>query len=179
MSQPPAPVAAWDPMSAAPSADAPVAPDAALAAIDAAAGSHAALWDPNPDASTGPGALAAEAVPAPGDEPVDPSGRWWSPGTALMLAIFAFAFQMCTFYAREIVPQMQIEDKKRLEVILEGSSWFASGAMPFVGALLALGSVGLLWVGIRRGVRAPLLQGAIGFVALLAVGSTVVLPALF
>lgn len=119
-------------------------------------------------------ALDTDRDPALG---VDPSGTWWSPGTALVIVAAALAWRLVSAYAAHRLPArldsgLQLDRFDTLVVQLPLAGTTAGAA---AGLLLVATAVAILFVGHRRGVRERGLQGAVAVVALVAVVAPLVL----
>jgi hypothetical protein len=120
-------------------------------------------------------AAAAAARPA-GDVPA-----WAQPGLALGLAVLAVTWQLVSFYAREILPTAKASAEFTLsnfDEIVGNAPLLGTSLGGMVGMLLGFGSLILLLLGVRGGIREPMLQAAIGLLGGIALAATVLLPAL-
>lgn len=111
-----------------------------------------------------------DAAPADGSPVLDARGAWWSPGFALVAATAALAWQMVATYARERLP-LKLEGGEalvRFDSLVDRLPLVGGSIGQVFGFLLVAAAAGLLYVGWRRGVREPLLQGAIAVLALFA-----------
>lgn len=123
-----------------------------------------------------------EPAPAPAAsvDPVDPTGQWWSPAHALVLAVAALTWQLLAYFAAKQLPLLEASGAPltKLDEIIGNVPLIGTSAGPIIGVVLAAGALGMLLVGTRRGVRAPGLQAAVGAVAALSVVLMAVLPSL-
>lgn len=124
--------------------------------------------------------LRAATMPAtePDAANVEAGGTWWSPGFALVAAMFALSWQLVAYYAREVLPT-RIEAGVTLDnfdVIISRIPLLDGTAGMAAGMLLAAVSIVLLLAGVRKGVREPVLQGAVGVLGLVALVATVLVP---
>jgi len=145
-----------------------VAPDLEAAHLRALVGAAAPVLAPDPHPE-----IRLELAPT-----VDPSGAWWSPGTALMLVWVTLAWQFTGHYAREILPSKRASGAEliRFDDILGSVPLLSTSAGQFVGYALFVGTVALIWVGIRKGARDPVLQGVVAVLAVVALVAPLVLP---
>lgn len=107
-------------------------------------------------------------------EGADPTGQWWAPGNALILACAALAWQLVAFYARTQLPAVEAAgvELTNFDRII-GAMPLVDHAMlgPGIGVLLSSGALAIVLVGSRRGLREPALQLGIGAVAALSVAA--------
>jgi hypothetical protein len=103
---------------------------------------------------------------------------WWSPGTALVLAMAAVTWQVVSYYARVQLPlveasggQLTYFDLGVRSLPLAGSAF---GVVP--GLMMAVAAVGILVYGGRRGLRDPALQLIVGMLAAGAIVLASLLP---
>lgn len=137
-------------------------------------------------AAASPADLAElHAAPATGEPPaaataVDPNGQWWSPANALVLGMVALMLQLVAFYAHDQLPTRESAGLPldRFDTIVSSLPVIGSGLGPILAVLVAAGALAILLVGIRRGVRETVLQGATGALAGLAVLGSALLPVL-
>jgi hypothetical protein len=124
-------------------------------------------------------ALAPDVAPAH-DSGVDPTGQWWAPGIALVLAVAAVAWQIIAFYARVQLPVVRTSGNPLTNFDnIVGSLPLADSALgQGVGVLLAAGALGIVLYGSRRGLREPQLQITIGAIAAVSLLAMLVLPML-
>lgn len=111
---------------------------------------------------------------------IDPTGQWWAPGIALVLAVAALAWQLVAFYARVQLPAVRASQTPLTNFDnVVGSVPLASSSLgQVVGILLAAGALVIVLYGSRRGLREPQLQVAIGAIAALSMLAMVFLPLL-
>ncbi len=107
------------------------------------------------------------------DADVDPTGQWWAPGIALVLAVAALAWQLVSFYARVQLPEVRASQTPltNFDNVVGNLPLAGSAIGQIVGVVLAAGALGIVLYGSRRGLREPQLQvtiGAIAAVSLLA-----------
>ncbi|MBC7461311.1 MAG: hypothetical protein H7287_08105 [Thermoleophilia bacterium] len=116
-------------------------------------------------------------APAEGSPDTDERGAWWSPGFALVAATAALAWQMVATYARERLPIKLSggEPLVRFDSLVDRLPLVGGTVGQVVGVLLVAGAAALLFLGWRRGVREPVLQGAIGVLTLFALVGPIVL----
>jgi hypothetical protein len=109
---------------------------------------------------------------------VDPSGTWWSPSLAIIVAMFALAWQLITYYATNVLTALSASGATldRFDSLVSSIPLFAASFAPFIGMTLGAIALGLLWAGYRRGVRESLLQGVAAIIALLAMSASILLP---
>ncbi len=110
----------------------------------------------------------------------DPTGTWWSPGNALVLAVAGLVTQLVAFYTREQLPLVKQSgtDLTNFDNVV-GSVPLIDGIVgQALGPVLAAGALFMLLYGSRRGLREPQLQVAIGIVATLALLALPLLPIL-
>jgi hypothetical protein len=105
---------------------------------------------------------------------------WWSPGTALVVAMVALAWQLVATYARERLPARLASGQPidRFDSIVDRLLLADGVGGQAVGFLLIAAAGTLVYLGFLRGVREPGLQFAIGIVAGLALLLPVLLAAL-
>ena len=109
---------------------------------------------------------------------VDPTGTWWSPGVALVLAFAALAVQLVSFYVREQLPVLETtgQELDNFDQMFSSMPIVGSSLGPVLGALLAAGAMVIVFYGSRRGLREPTLQVVVSAVAALSLIALVVLP---
>lgn len=168
---PPAPAAAAaDPAMPYPPAQAlstlefqvPVQPDETPALIDGIAAARAEGVAEQREAATGEPAAA------------------WSPSIALVAAMFALAWQLVSYYAGSVLPHRVAAGVTldHYDTIVRGLPLVDGAAGGLVGTVLGFGTLVLLLLGVRRGVREPVLQGAVALLATIAAAGSVLLPTL-
>jgi hypothetical protein len=123
------------------------------------------------------GAPDLAVAPAAGTADVP---EWASPGWALVLAMFALTWQLVSYYAREILPSVKASGTllSNFDEIVGNAPLLGSSIGGFVGMVLGVGALALMLLGVRSGLREPVLQGAIGLLAGIALAATVLLPML-
>lgn len=124
---------------------------------------------------------AAEPAAAEPAADADPTGAWWAPGNALVLAIAGLAWQLLSYYAREQLPALEASGATLTNFDNVVSNLPLAGSMPLgpiVGVLLAGGALALTLAGSRKGLKEPVLQGAVAAIALVSLLLVVALPKL-
>ncbi|MCW2922302.1 MAG: hypothetical protein JWL76_2176 [Thermoleophilia bacterium] len=139
----------------------------------------------HPGEFAGHDSFATDVMPALGPdlhaEPgVDPTGQWWAPGIALVLAVAALAWQLVAFYARVQLPEVRASQTPltNFDNVVSSLPLASSSLGQIVGVLLAAGALGIVLYGSRRGLREPQLQVAIGAIAAISLLAMVALPVL-
>lgn len=133
--------------------------------------------DVEPASDLGDPAASADAPHAPAAS----GSVLLAPATALMLAMFALAWQLVSYYARVQLPGIESSGGvlDRFDVLVGALPLLGSTLGPIIGAMLGAGALVLVFLGARRGVREPVLQGAVGLLGALALLAPVALPKLF
>ena len=123
--------------------------------------------------------VTTEADAAPASD-VDPTGAWWAPGYALVLAMAGLAIQLVAFYAREQLPLVKASGTAltNFDRVVDGLPLVAGVGGQAIGLFLTAGALLILLYGSRRGLREPQLQIGIGIVAALALLAMPLLPVL-
>jgi hypothetical protein len=103
-----------------------------------------------------------------------------APGTALVLAMFALAWQLTAFYARVQLPVKTAAGTAldRFDSIAGALPLASSKAGGFLGTLLAAAAIVLVLLAVRRGEREPVLYAAIGGIGAVALLAPLLLPAI-
>ncbi len=122
-----------------------------------------------------PTLLTADVTPS---DLVDPTGQWWSPGIALVLACAALAWQLVSFYARVQLPLVEQSQAAltNFDRVVGGLPLADSAIGQVLGVVLAAAALAIVLVGVRRGLREPALQVTIGSIAGFSVLAMVLLP---
>jgi hypothetical protein len=159
----------------------PAAPFGAAAALDVTAPLDAAApsYDPLPQYTSEVISPMPDVEPAV-DAAAEPSEipGWASPGSALVLAMAALAWQLVSYYASEQLPVVQASGAV-LTYFDQLVAALPLASTPFgmiFGSLLGCVALGMVLLGTRRGVREPVLQVAVGGIAGIAIAATVLLP---
>lgn len=123
---------------------------------------------------------ALAPVPVDGAAPAASTPEWASPGWALVLAMFALTWQLVSYYAREILPSVKASGTllSNFDEIVGNAPLVGSSLGGIVGMVLGFGGLILMLLGVRAGLREPVLQGVIGFLSIVALAATVLLPKL-
>ncbi|MCW2927501.1 MAG: hypothetical protein JWM86_1469 [Thermoleophilia bacterium] len=125
-----------------------------------------------PAVATEPGD-AASGDAASGAAPA----AWWSPGTALVVAMLALAWQLVSFYAREQFPKRESAGLPldRFDTLFGSMPLVGTPVGAFVGMAFAVAAGIVLYIGHGRGVKEPVLQGAVATIAVLALAAPMLL----
>lgn len=104
----------------------------------------------------------------------------WAPSVALVAAMFALAWQLVSYYAASVLPHRVAAGVTldHYDTIVRGLPLVDGVAGGIVGTVLGIGTLALLLLGVRRGMREPVLQGAVALLASIAAAGTVLLPRL-
>lgn len=109
---------------------------------------------------------------------VDPSGTWWAPGNALVLAVAGLVAQLVAFYTREQLPVVKASGTQltNFDRIVGGVPLIDGIIGQALALVLAAGALFMVLYGSRKGLREPPLQLSIGIVAALALLALPLLP---
>jgi hypothetical protein len=121
---------------------------------------------------------AAFAQDTAADAPAGTVPEWASPGWALVLAMFALTWQLVSYYARDILPGVKASGTllSNFDEIVGNAPLVGSSLGGIVGMVLGFGGLILMLLGVRAGLREPVLQGVIGLLSVIALAATVLLP---